>query len=633
MKKLFTLLMLGATMSVSAQHLPNVGFDNWKGSGKAGSTYQSSRSGMTGSSNAGFRQRPGDEPVDWFGSSINQKVMNIEKKQELVYSVLEEGNTWAKLVNTFVGISSFGSNAPAYLTFGTPWVYAISDVSKCDGGTFGGVSFSTKPDAIVGKYKKTSVATTENSYIVAYIWNGTFKSQIVSTSTADADKIKEDVDRAILGSQAGTGFESPSVVSQKGNLIAYCNKQFVSTKNNDWETIEVPMTYIEANKSLVPEKMNVVICAGDYKTRGNIQNGTTLEVDDVDFVYWNTLSSLKYDGNELLEGETTSYSVDAEYDAAKLVATAKSQFASVSTSYDEVTAVATVTVTRENAENKTYTIQFAVPSSELDMAATKYNGSAIAFVDGSATVDALYDESLLNLVPVHSSASVENSYDEETAVLTVTVKAANFAKDATNKHVYTIQFKKPVKEIEIPMVIGAKYGTFCAPFEVTEMPVFGYGEAYTVDGLKDDGTTLCLTTLSSIPAHTPVIIYCEFRETNSEVRKGLPTEGTPKAGLLTGTYEDIKAPKGSYVLQKQGEKVGFYKVEDVQPTVKAYRAYLNVDSNVKGFGFSTENGATAIKALEALTSGKPEIYDLNGRKLNKLQKGVNIVNGVKVLVK
>jgi hypothetical protein len=42
---------------------------------------------------------------------------------------------------------------------------------------------------------------------------------------------------------------------------------------------------------------------------------------------------------------------------------------------------------------------------------------------------------------------------------------------------------------------------------------------------------------------------------------------------------------------------------------------------------------TGIEAVEALTSGKAEIYDLNGRKLNKLQKGVNIVNGVKVYVK
>lgn len=552
MKKLFTLLMLGASLNIGAQHLPNVGFDNWKGSGKAGSTYQSSREGFTGSKNAGLRQRPGDEPIDWYGSSINQKVMGVEKTQELVYSVLKEGNTWAKLVNTFVGISSFGSNAPAYLTFGTPWVYAISDVSKCDGGTFGGVSFSTKPDAIVGKYKKTSVATTENSYIVAYIWNGTFKSQIASTSTADADKIKEDVDRAILGSQAGTGFESPSVVSQKGNLIAYCNKQFVSTKNNDWETIEVPMTYIEANKSLVPEKMNVVICAGDYKTRGNIQNGTTLEVDDVDFVYWNTLSSLKYDGNELLEGETTSYSVDAEYDAAKLVATAKSQFAEVSTSYDEATAVATVTVTRENAENKTY----------------------------------------------------------------------------------TIQFKKPVSELVVPVTLNSKYAytTICVPFD-SPTPYYGYIDAWTVDGIEDNGATLVMTKIGGqLKAHQPVLLENWGLDMSEELR-GFPTEGTPKAGLLTGTYEDIKAPKGSYVLQYQNETLGFYKVENTQPTVKAYHAYLNVDSNVKGFGFSTENGATAIKALEALTSGKPEIYDLNGRKLNKLQKGVNIVNGVKVLVK
>lgn len=355
------LLLGGLALSASAQHLPNVGFDSWKGNGNAGSTYQSSTSVLFGKTNDGMRQRPGDEPTDWFGGSINQKVSGVSKTQELVYKVSKDHDTWAKMINAFVGVkigsSEIGSVAPGFLNFGTPWVYAISTVSKCDGGAYGGRSFTYKPDAVVGRFKKTPVATTENSYIIAYLWSGTFTSQIASTSTADADKLRDDVDRAILGSVSKTGVTAPANVTKKGKLIAWCNHSYKTTKNNDWETIEVPLNYEDVNA--VPEKMNVIVSSGDYYTRGNLQDGTVVEVDDLDFVYWNTLSSLKYDGEELLDGEVTAYDMSTEsYDPAKLVATAKSQFGTASVSYDDATSVATITVTREHAETKTYTVQF-----------------------------------------------------------------------------------------------------------------------------------------------------------------------------------------------------------------------------------------------------------------------------------
>jgi hypothetical protein len=48
---------------------------------------------------------------------------------------------------------------------------------------------------------------------------------------------------------------------------------------------------------------------------------------------------------------------------------------------------------------------------------------------------------------------------------------------------------------------------------------------------------------------------------------------------------------------------------------------------------SFENTTTGVEAVKALTDGEAQIYDLNGRKLSKLRKGINIVNGVKVIVK
>ena len=85
MKKIIFLMMLAAAQTVGAQQLPNVGFESWKGSGNAGYTYQSSSASVSGTSNEGLRQRPGDEPIGWMGSSINQKVI-MQKKQELIFN-------------------------------------------------------------------------------------------------------------------------------------------------------------------------------------------------------------------------------------------------------------------------------------------------------------------------------------------------------------------------------------------------------------------------------------------------------------------------------------------------------------------------------------------------------------------
>jgi hypothetical protein len=53
---------------------------------------------------------------------------------------------------------------------------------------------------------------------------------------------------------------------------------------------------------------------------------------------------------------------------------------------------------------------------------------------------------------------------------------------------------------------------------------------------------------------------------------------------------------------------------------------------VKGFAFGLEDDATAIETIangQQTTEGA--IYNVAGQRLNKTQKGVNIVNGKKIL--
>ena len=359
MKKSFLLsgallLSLSAFMA-NAQQLPNVGFDSWK------TTCGSSRSVNEKKEVV----RPGVEPAEWNGSNVNQTVSWVNKLEPgLVTKQEEGGNKYLQLRNMYVGALGIGSNAPGFINFGTPWVYATSQIKKCDGGTFGGQSFTYKPDAIKGKYKRADsdaegkpISNNESSHIIVYLWYGTYQSFIGSTDLKTKEE-KENVDRAVLGKTTGP---------ISGKLVASCDKAFSSTANNDWETIVVPLNY-EANAGN-PAMMNVIISAGDYWNRSKLLDGTTLLVDDVDFVYYSTLTSLKAGSKAIaLKDGVYNYTVTGKMPTKKeVVATCKSQFADAAVAVDAANYKVTVTVTNQGgkdvdgATQHVYTLQYTAP--------------------------------------------------------------------------------------------------------------------------------------------------------------------------------------------------------------------------------------------------------------------------------
>lgn len=359
MNKKFYLLGLCAAASAAvanAQQLPNVGFEEWKAGDDMGVTKYM---GMTNATNP----RPYDtktgvtEPSSWNGSNVNQilEFYFIEKE------TVAENNLAVRLVNKFAGLNIFGQKigdeAPGFLTFGTPWVYAETNTDNCDGGAFGGVEFTYKPDAIKGKFKYTQGDAPETSHIIAYLWNGTFTSEIGSVDSKQRESCN-DVDRAILGkSNAGT-------VTGDGKLVASCDYE-ITTTNGIWQEIIAPLAYVEGAGE--PTKMNVIISAADYWTRANIKENTTLAADDVDFVYYSTLKALEVNGEtvELGKGKYEYSMTGSELPTAgQVVAATKSQFAEAAVTVDAENAQVRIVVTNQGGKDvdgetsHTYVLQY-----------------------------------------------------------------------------------------------------------------------------------------------------------------------------------------------------------------------------------------------------------------------------------
>ncbi len=149
-------------------------------------------------------------------------------------------------------------------------------------------------------------------------------------------------------------------------------------------------------------------------------------------------------------------------------------------------------------------------------------------------------------------------------------------------------------------------------------------KAYTA---TTKGNWLILAEAENIPAKTPVILKGTYY---NKVDADLPALN--QANDLVGTEVATVADGSQYVLAKpEGEELGFYQVT-ADTTIPAGKAiFISKAAGVKAFFFA-EEGTTAINSLTpALSEGEGAIYNMAGQRVSKLQKGINIVNGKKIL--
>ena len=168
--------------------------------------------------------------------------------------------------------------------------------------------------------------------------------------------------------------------------------------------------------------------------------------------------------------------------------------------------------------------------------------------------------------------------------------------------------------------------------------------AFTCDGIDAENALVLKEVIGgSISANTPCILY---NPTDGDlaiekiISYSQAENDSYKVGLLTGVYHKTFVPAGSYILQKQGENTGFFICDQPNTiTVARNRCYLTVPAAAaaksRSFIFN-EPGTTGIPSVQGSISkmmNGSDIYDAQGRKLKSMQKGINIINGVKVRIK
>ena len=246
--------------------------------------------------------------------------------------------------------------------------------------------------------------------------------------------------------------------------------------------------------------------------------------------------------------------------------------------------------------------------------------------------------------------------DEKIGATGETLATDNLVLDDDKDFVAYEPFVAKAASYNRTMKEGTTWATLCLPFEVSlanqDFRAFKLLSA-------DEGTeTVELEEIKTrIEAGTPVIIKMKdgatklnFTVADKEIANEVKTAETANGNYnLQGIYtqkEFSKDTDNNYYIVKGDKLMNPAKLLEKTATKsvgsKPFRAYMVDNSSAPAagarmFSISVGGSTTAIKQLESTADSKAEYYDLQGRRLQNLQKGVNIVKRggktMKVIIK
>ena len=246
--------------------------------------------------------------------------------------------------------------------------------------------------------------------------------------------------------------------------------------------------------------------------------------------------------------------------------------------------------------------------------------------------------------------------DEKIGATGETLATDNLVLDDDKDFVAYEPFAAKAASYNRTMKEGTTWATLCLPFEVS-LANQNF-RAFKLLSADDATETVELEEIeTSIAAGTPVIIKMKdgakslsISEADKAIAKDVQTSKTDNGNYqLQGIYtqkEFSKDADNNCYIVKGDKLMNPVKLLEATTTEsvgsKPFRAYMVDNSSAPAagarmFSISVGGSTTAIEQLETTADSKAEYYDLQGRRLQNLQKGVNIVKRggktMKVIIK
>lgn len=479
-------------------------------------------------------------------------------------------------------------------------------------------------------------------------------------------------------------YQDPEANNISATLIAKAEKVDIAT-SNEWQELIIPFNY----SAEVTPAYALISFATNAVPGGGTESDYMI-VDDLEYLYYSELASLNYDGQNYFQQGNTNYTIDALYDESKLTCTSNGRGATIEKSYDEASAVLTITVKGNdvsvNPSNvHTYKVQFAKPQPVI----TSYTNSLLvnAFgnyaeptentIDLIQEVDGSYsfalknfvfsgtpmgDIKIINLDRKENDGTVTYSAENQMVFIQgldsevpVTLEANQKGKDLTADILITLSPGAIVKVTFLPLleitgedqlatsadrynVIMSRsfvegWNTICLPYATTAAAL----NAQSVQQFASvDETGLNFAEVETLEANQPYLVYFD-KVTETPVYQVAEITSTTPVSVTKGDYTFV----GSYnAVMSMSGKYGIATVDDVQKiilggansTLKATRAYFTkkgeqpAQVRINLFGMGGDGDGTT--GIDQIVNGGAQTYDVYTLQGVQVLKGAASLNGL-----
>ena len=293
------------------------------------------------------------------------------------------------------------------------------------------------------------------------------------------------------------------------------------------------------------------------------------------------------------------------------------------TLYKKILSTPTIAVSDQTiAYGETYTLDTSGFASG-DVTLTSSN-TAVATVDGLTLTSVAAGSTTITV----STAETEDyEAGEETFTLTVTGPEGNTTNIGALNATTTV-------------TTAGGFATYCYLYPLNLDGLVG-AKAYKVSNVDLVNERVNLTQLTgTIQGGVPFILKADGEDATFDIPLAESSTNIPDDNALLGTLVPTFVPQTSgditYFAYSKTKEC-FVKIGSAGNTVPANRAYLpvNLSSEVKAFTlfFADTDGINTLQVKKEGVNSETSIFNLAGQRLDRFQKGINIVNGTKMIVK
>ena len=205
---------------------------------------------------------------------------------------------------------------------------------------------------------------------------------------------------------------------------------------------------------------------------------------------------------------------------------------------------------------------------------------------------------------------------------------------------YTLYEDCNVTSASYARAMKSEWGALCLPFTIDPTSEANTCNFYTLQNIGNESVVLELIENGTVEAGQPIVIRKKDNtQTDIQINNVENTQvvkepkNTNNGNRMMGTFTNMELADDCYfIANNQFRLVSNYKPATSGVKLAAFRAYIQPQkTNVKhapSLNISVDEETTGIETsnvLDLLNDKEAEYYDINGRRIQNLQKGINIV--------